>query len=390
MQVMKHTMRIGICGLGAMGTQHAALLSRGEAENIQLCAMADPGDRAAALAKEQFPDIPFFKSTEDMINSGLIDAVILSTPPHLHAEQASYALDHGLHVIVEKPIGLHVAEARKLLKKAKAKNLVYAMAMNQRYNPFHRRIHDVLASGELGKIHRVLYIATNCYRPLCYYHSAAWRATWQYEGGGMLINQNAHALDALLWWLGAPEAVSAHLGFGKFHSTISVEDETNICLLYPDGSTCNFISTTGDYPGSSMLEIHGDQGKLWLQGDRLMIEKLDTPCSVFSAQSRNGFAHPESTCSDITPQSSINPHVEVLKDFANQVLHQPSSYIDAEEGIRALELAHTIYSAAQQQRTIFFPVSDDIYEAQWQQMIQQEKPREVMETTLDLSAAWAK
>lgn len=382
--------RLGIIGYGAMGKQHAARLMAGQIKNAALTAVADPMFDEKAEEELAAGGIRAYLSADEMLSSNSTDAVIISSPHHLHDEQAATALLHGQHVLCEKPVGLHVETVKQNIRYASEHGLAYAMGYNQRHDPVNQTICRMIRSGEMGKIQRVLYASTGCYRTLSYYHAAAWRATWAMEGGGMLMNQTAHALDQLIWWLGTPAAVSAQLGFGKYHHTISVDDDVNVCLLYPNGAVCNLMASTGEYPGSAVMEICADKGRLSLENGRLFFERNQAPCSVFSLESRNGFAHPETECIEVKVEENADPHTTVMQNFVDHLLFDVPLSSDAQCGLEAMKLAHAIYLSAWERRTVDYPADNERFEEEYRKRVTSEIPHPVEKVELDLRHAWEK
>lgn len=115
-------------------------------------------------------------------------------------------------------------------------------------------MHDMVQSGDYGKLKRVNWIITDWYRTQAYYNSGGWRATWDGEGGGVLLNQCPHNLDLLQWICGMPSKVRAFCHNGKWHD-IEVEDDVTAYLEFPNGATGVFVTTTADAPGTNRLEV---------------------------------------------------------------------------------------------------------------------------------------
>ncbi|MDD5351134.1 MAG: Gfo/Idh/MocA family oxidoreductase, partial [Chthoniobacteraceae bacterium] len=241
--------RFGIAGLGNMGGIHARSLLEGQIPRAVLAAVADP---VADLTP--FAGAKPFRSTEEMIASGEIDAILIATPHFAHVPLGIAALERGLHVLVEKPISVDKAAAQSLLAAHTNPAQVFGAMFNQRTDPHFRKIRELIRNGELGAIRRVNWTITNWFRTDAYYNSGGWRATWSGEGGGVLLNQCPHNLDLFQWLFGMPAKVRAHCHFGRYHD-IEVEDDVTAYLEYANGATASFITSTGEYPGTNRLEI---------------------------------------------------------------------------------------------------------------------------------------
>ena len=258
------SVRIGIAGVGNMGFAHADSVFRGEISNLSLAALCDTClDRRAFLA-ERFPGIPVFATHNEMLESGLCEAILIATPHKFHPQIAIDAFAQGVHVLAEKPAGVSISDVSAMNEAAKNSGLVFAIMFNQRTNPLYRKAKEIVASGELGAPKRLVWIITNWYRTQSYYNSGSWRATWSGEGGGVLLNQAPHNLDIWQWIFGMPKKIRAFCAVGKYHD-INVEDDATIYAEYENGAVATFITTTGEYPGTNRLEISGDLGKSYLR-----------------------------------------------------------------------------------------------------------------------------
>ena len=150
----------------------------------------------------------------------------------------------------EKPAGVYTKAVREINEYAKTHDATYAIMFNQRTNCIYRKAKELVASGVYGDIRRVNWIITDWFRSQSYYDSGGWRATWDGEGGGVLMNQCPHQLDLWQWICGMPSKVRAFCRNGKWHN-IEVEDDVTIYCEYPNGASGVFITSTGDAPGTN-------------------------------------------------------------------------------------------------------------------------------------------
>ena len=259
--------RIGVIGIGSMGTGHANYLLNGEIKNAELTCVCDIEQNKVNTFCKNHPEIKGYLNYEDLIGSGEADAVIIAVPHYLHPIIATYALRHNMHVIVEKPVGIYAENVAEMNKAAEESGKVFSSMFCVRTDPYFRKIKKLVQSGELGGIKRVNWIATDWYRPQAYHNSSAWRSSWKGEGGGVLVNQSPHNLDLIQWIFDLPESVTATAEFGKYYD-IEVDDEATAILKYPTFS-CVYIASTGETPGTNRLEISADMGKLVLEGGQI-------------------------------------------------------------------------------------------------------------------------
>ena len=248
--------RLGIIGYGNIGSQHGRSIAAGKTPAVYLTAVADIDPERLKSAKSVFgEDLKTFDSAEALIYSGSCDAVLISVPHYYHPSMAIMAMEAGLHVLVEKPAGVYTKQVERMdAVAARHPELVYCMDFNQRTNPLYQKVKELLESGELGQMKRVIWIVTDWYRSQSYYDQGGWRATWDGEGGGVLLNQNPHNLDLWQWMCGMPKRVKANVYYGK-HRNIDVEDDVTALVEYENGATGCYITTVGDAPGTNRLEI---------------------------------------------------------------------------------------------------------------------------------------
>jgi predicted dehydrogenase len=220
---------------------------------------------------------------------------------------------------------------------------------------------------------RVLWLGTSWFRTQAYYDSGAWRATWKGEGGGVLLNQCPHDLDLLVWLLGAPCRVHAHLTLGKYHR-IEVEDEVTAYMEYPNGATGVFIASTGEAPGSGHWEFCGDSGKLSMSEGKLEFLELVEPASKFLKESKASFATPEKTRLLIeTPGGG--GHKVVTENFVKAILDGEPLVAPAVEGLESIEMANAMIMSGIQGRAIDIPMDRDAYDAFLKELIAKSEKR---------------
>ena len=259
---MMNKIKLGILGVGNIGSSHLKLIIGGECPEITLAAVCDRKPERLEWAKKTAgEELPSFTDAEEMMDSGLCDSILVAVPHYDHPKFAMMAMKKGLHVLIEKPAGVYTKQVLEMNECAKAHNVVFGIMMNQRTNCIYRKMREIVKSGEMGAIKRTNWIITDWYRPKAYYDSGDWRATWSGEGGGVLLNQCPHNLDLWQWICGMPKTVRAHLHFGKWHD-IEVEDDVTAYVEYENGATGVFITTTGDAPGTNRFEITLEKGKL--------------------------------------------------------------------------------------------------------------------------------
>ncbi len=335
-------MKVGIVGVGNIGSAHLAAIAGGQIQGLSLGALCDISEGKRTELKEKYPEAPIYADYKEMIDSGAVDTVIVSVPHVLHAEIAGYALSHGMHTLVEKPVDVSVSRARELNAIAEKSGKVFCIMFNQRNNPLFQKAREIVKSGALGELKRSVWIVTNWYRTQAYYDSGDWRATWAGEGGGVLLNQAPHNLDIWQWICGMPRSVTAFCTEAKYHR-IEVEDDVTIYAEYENGATGCFITTTGEYPGTNRLEISGDRGKLVLEGGLLKWWRLAEPESEVRFRSEKLWAKIDSEYVEIRDEDGANGHVLNLQNFADAILKGEPLLAPGFEGINELTISNAAY-----------------------------------------------
>jgi len=349
--------RLGIVGIGNMGYSHATSVLAGKVPRLELTAVADTEPARRALA----PGVAGFATLGEMIGSGLIDAVLIATPHYAHTTLGIEALQAGLHVMVEKPISVHKADAERLLAAHTNRRQVFGAMFNQRTDRNYRKIRQLIGGGKLGAIRRVNWIITNWFRTEVYYSGSDWRATWAGEGGGVLLNQCPHNLDLLQWMLGLPQRVRAFCHFGKYHA-IEVEDEVTAYLEFASGATGVFIASTGEAPGTNRLEIAGERGRLVYENDKITFTRNVVPASEFSHRAKEGFSAPKTQDVAMPALDHGGQHNEILCNFTDAILDGVPLIAPAAEGIHSVEFANAVLYSAWTGRTVELPLDGGRYE----------------------------
>lgn len=335
--------RVGIVGIGNIGTAHANCIYNNEVNGMSLGAVCDISPDRQQYCKEKFAEVPVFTDYKQMFSSGLIDAVIVSTPHKQHCDIAIEALQSGLHALVEKPIDITVSKAKEINNVAKNNGKKFAIMFNQRTNDIFAKARDIVKSGGLGELKRTVWIITNWYRTQHYYDSAGWRATWIGEGGGVLLNQAPHNLDLWQWICGMPCEVTANCEVGKYHN-IEVEDDVMLTTRYENGATGVFITSTGEYPGTNRLEISGTLGKIVIENGVLKWWKLPESERDICFNSKELSPYIKCEYEEYTAQNSnSNAHKQIIQNFTNAILCGEELLSPGTDGIYELTLSNASY-----------------------------------------------
>ncbi len=372
-QLMKESIQIlhvGIVGVGNIGSAHADSIYRDKIADMKLTALCDTNPVKRKLLEERYPDIPIFETHEEMLASGLTDTVIVATPHRFHPPIAIDAFHAGQHVLSEKPAGVDCGTVRRLHETAKASGKVYGIMFNQRTDPLFIKARELVKSGRIGEPKRLVWIITNWYRTQAYYDSGSWRATWDGEGGGVLLNQAPHNLDLWQWIFGMPKRIRAFCYNGKYHK-IPVEDDATIYAEYENGATATFITTTGEYPGTNRLEISGDRGKIVIEHGELHFYELSEAERLF-CYTAEGQNFPAITETIYDEKASDSGHRMILRNFAAHILKGDELISPGYDGINELAISNAAYLSAWTNDWVELPLHDDQFLSRLHELQKQE------------------
>lgn len=392
---MDKIIRYGIVGFGAQGSSYCNILTGTPAfpgfpaaDIPAHCALGavcdiDPAKREAVKAK--FPNIPVYEDYKEMIASGDCDAIITTVPHYLHHEMAIYAMEHGMHVIGEKPAGVRASDVQKMIDCSNAHPEVgFGIMFNQRTNKLYQKIREIVKSGELGEIRRSNWIINTWWRPDSYYRQSDWRATWGGEGGGVLVNQAPHQLDLWQWICGVPCEVTS-LNINGAHRDIAVENDVTIVTKYPNGATGTFITCTHDAIGTDRLEIDFDGGKIVVENslkatvyrmakdgkrvdEKYMNDNISMMELAMLTRSNSGGGLYEIEEFENNDAWGVQ-HGTVMANFASHVLFGTDLLAPGSDGILGVRLANASQLSAWTGRTVPLPCDEAEYNAELNKLI---------------------
>lgn len=368
---MMSDVRVGIVGCGGIGRHHAKQITDGKVKGVQLVAVCEPDEAARESALKDFGEgLQGFANLDDFLGSGAADGVIVATPHYEHTRISIAALKAGLHVLCEKPAGVYTKQVREMNAVADESDLMFGLMFQQRLEPTHMKLKDLLDAGELGAMKRMNWTVTSWYRSQSYFDSGGWRATWAGEGGGVLINQSPHQLDLWQWFCGMPKRVRAFCSFGKYHE-IEVEDDVLAYVEYEDGATGCFITSTGEAPGTNRLEIAGNNGRIVMEDGKLVFNRNRVPERQFNSEFKGGFGQPEVWKCEIPVRGTDKGHAGILEAWGKAIQENDSSLLVAkgQEGIRGVELANAMLLSTWTDDWVDLPIDEELFLSKLQERV---------------------
>ena len=374
-------LRMAVIGIRGMGRGHVAGINAHP--RARLVAVADTDlDRAGQIAAEHearaYPDYQEMLSREDL------DAVAIATPHHLHAPMTLAALEAGLHVLVEKPLAIRVSEGDRMVSRAREQGRVLAVGHNYRTFPANIRLKQIVGSGQLGAIHRVLWQWLEN-RPESYYDRDVWRCTWEHAGGGVLMNQTSHDLDLLCWLFGPPVEVSAMIG-NRAHRH-EVEDTAIASVRFAGDAQANVQLTTCDRR-LNYRQIAGDCGEILFQDEinanvvipqifRLGIYREPVTRTIRESPDLTG--QPEPEWQDVDCSDAASP--TLLESFIDAILEGGQPITDGDSALVTLELINAIILSGIRRRVVSLPVDRNEYDELMDNLVSGKEKTPWRETT---------
>lgn len=377
--------RIGIIGIGNMGSSHAENLAAGKVPGAELTAVCDLRPERLEWARKVLGEnVQRFASPDELFQAKVIDAVMICTPHYSHPPLAIQAFDNDLHVLIEKPAGVYTKQVREMNEAAARSSKCFCIMYNQRTNPLYQKVKELIEAGELGEIRRTNWIITSWYRPQSYYNSGGWRATWSGEGGGVLLNQDPHQLDLWQWICEMPVRVRAFMGFGKMHD-IEVEDDVTAYVEYKNGATGVFVTSTSDAPGTNRLEITGDRGKIVIEDDRITFHRLRISERQFNREYKGGFGQPECWVCEVPVSGHQTGHVGIMNNWVDAITNGAPLLAPGQEGILGLTISNAMHLSAWTDDWVELPIDEDLFYEKLQERIRNSTFRKNTEdVTLDV------
>jgi len=357
------TLRTAIVGVGRAARLHAAALGTlPESDFVAACSR--PSEHLKAFCAEH--GVRPFSDVGEMIAQAGVQALCVCTPHPHHAAPAIAAAGAGVHVLVEKPLAVSLADCDAMMAAAQAAGTVLSVVSQRRFYPPCQRIRRALDAGLLGQpvLGTALILG---WRDEAYYRSDPWRGTWAAEGGGVLVNQAPHQLDLLLWYLGEVAEVFGYWG-NQNHPYIEVDDTAVAVLRFRNGAFGSVVVSNSQNPAiHARVCVHGangasagvqtDGGAMFVPGLTPITEAPWNDLWTIPGEERR---LPQWKAEDAQLFRSVDPathfHRLQIQDFLRAVLTARPPAVTADDGRRTVELFTAIYRATRDGRPVRFPL----------------------------------
>lgn len=333
-------MKYALIGCGRIAVNHIKALRNNGLDLVALCDLI-PDHIDTLLAKTEFTtDAPRFTNYKKMIEEHPeLELVAIATDSGVHAEIALYCIDHGINVIVEKPMAMSMQDANEMIKRSEAKGVKLSVCHQNRFNIAVQEMRKALDSGRFGQLsHGSINVRWN--RNKAYYEQAPWRGKWASDGGS-LMNQCIHGIDLLRWMMGDEVEEVYGVTRQRFHDYLECEDIGMAVLKFKNGAVGTIEGTVNVYPKNleETLYLFGETGTVKLGG---------TSCNnidVWNFSDADVEDNEKVGLQEATSNVYGNGHTSLYADVIDSIKNNRRPYVDAYAGRNALEIVLAIYKS---------------------------------------------
>ncbi len=288
----------------------------------------------------------------EMLKDPTIDIVCICTPSGAHLEPALQAIAAGKHCMIEKPLEVTLERCDAIIDAAKKAGVMVAVVFPSRFYEASMQMKRAIEENRFGEL--VLGDAyVKWYRSEAYYKTAAWRGTWQLDGGGALMNQGIHSVDLLQWYMGPVVSVQAFTA-NRQHKGIEVEDTVVAVLKFANGALGNIEASTAIYPGAlKKIEIMGTDGTAVMEESSLIKWDFKDPKDI-DQKVLESMSDPKSLQGGASNPGDLSflGHQYQLEDMMRALEKGTAPLIDGVEGRKSVEIVLAIYESAKTGRMV--------------------------------------
>ncbi|MFT5697476.1 MAG: UDP-N-acetyl-2-amino-2-deoxyglucuronate dehydrogenase [Desulforhopalus sp.] len=337
--------RFGIAGPGSIGHSHSLAIQ--QVQNAELVSVLGRDTLKTAEFAAKYGITPH-TNVDQFLQPDDIDAITIATPSGAHLEIALQAAQKGIHVLCEKPLEVTGKRAQVIIDACKESDTRLSVIYQARFDPCTTLAKTAIDAGRLGKI-----LLASCQmrwsRSQAYYDSAAWRGTWDLDGGGCLMNQGIHSIDLLLHLVGQPVAVSAFQG-PVTHQRIEVEDNLCATVRFESGAIGTIEASTSCSPGlPRKIEISGERGAICIEDNRIVCWKFEEELPG-DDEIRNQFARDLASIGGAASPTvtDVTGHLRIVEDFICSVRDERPPCVSGDEGKRSVDFICAAYESIRQ------------------------------------------
>ena len=332
--------RIGIIGFGRMGITHYSIINTHPA--VEMTAIADTSTMMLNMIKKYLQGVKLFEDYKDLLNSGLVDAVIVCTPSVMHYDVCKMAAELGINVFCEKPFTTSPAQAKELADLFEQKGLVNQVGYVYRFDVVFNKVKEMLEQELIGRVcHTNVQFLSSTISKMK--PEKGWRSKRE-NGGGATYEMGSHVIDLMEFFFGKPQKIAGTM-MGQVYSE-AVEDTCDAQMVYANGMSANIHVNWSDYTYRKpmlKLDIHGTKGKIQadLYGYRLFLREENKEMGLSEGWTSVPMNMLPDPCPFYVRGTSFTNQ---LYEFANAVLAgRKSSGCAFREAVDTQEVIHTIF-----------------------------------------------
>lgn len=347
-------MRYALIGCGRIATNHMKAAVNNQLEISAVCDVV-PEHMEVLLAKHGLQnDMSILRYTDyrSMIQEVKPDLVSIATESGIHAEIALFCIDHGVHVIIEKPMAMSISDANEIIRHSEEKHVKVSACHQNRFNIAVQEMRHALEAGRFGRLsHGSIHVRWN--RNQGYYDQAPWRGTWAQDGGA-LMNQCIHGIDLLRWTFGGEIEEVYGQTRQQFHDYLEAEDVGMAVVKFKNGAIATIEGTTNVYPKNleETLYIFGEKGTVKIGGTSTNNIDVWDFADESEADTKNKGLQEE------TSNVYGNGHTSLFADMIDAIQNDRKPYVDAYAGRDALELVLAIYKSQKEGHAVRLPLEN--------------------------------
>lgn len=347
-------MKYALIGCGRIATNHIKAAVNNQLEITAVCDIQ--AEHMKALLEKhglQADDsIKRYMDYKIMIEEAKPELVSIATESGIHAEIAIFCINHGVHVIIEKPMAMSMADANEIIRLSEEKKVKVSACHQNRFNIAIQEMRQALEAGRFGKLsHGSIHVRWN--RNQNYYTQAPWRGTWAQDGGA-LMNQCIHGIDLLRWTFGGEIEEVYGQTRQQFHDYLEAEDVGMAVVKFKNGAIATIEGTTNVYPKNleETLYIFGEKGTVKIGGTSTNnIDVWDFADETEADRKNKGLE-------EATSNVYGNGHTSLFADVVDAIQTDRKPYVDAYAGRDALELVLAIYKSQKEGKAVKLPLGE--------------------------------
>lgn len=345
-------MKYALIGCGRIATNHIKAVLNNQLELVAVCDVV-PEHMESLLAKhglEKDTSIKRYTDYKKLLDENQIELAAIATESGLHAEIALCCIDHGVNVIIEKPMAMSIQDADEIIKRSAKMGVKVSACHQNRFNIAVQELRQALEAGRFGRLsHGSIHVRWN--RNQDYYTQAPWRGTWEQDGGA-LMNQCIHGIDLLRWMLGNEIEEVYGVTKQQFHDYLQAEDIGMAVVRFKNGAVATVEGTTNVYPQNleETLYLFGENGTVKLGGKS--VNNID----VWNFADEKDTDHSKQGLQEQTSNVYGNGHTSLYADVIDAIQNDRTPYVDAQAGKNALELVLAIYKSQKERQPVKLPL----------------------------------